>query len=74
MVIIHHNSKKLPKFSSFRAPNKNVNFVTGANGSGKSSILNALVLGLFAESKRTRRFSRVQDFVQKGKSRAVVQV
>ena len=51
-----------------------MNFVTGANGSGKSSILNALVLGLFAESKHTKRFSRVQDFVQKGKSRAVVQV
>ena len=73
-MITHHISKKLPKSSSFRAPNKNVNFVTGANGSGKSSILNALVLGLFAESKHTKRFSRVQDFVQKGKSRAVVQV
>ena len=74
MVIIHHNSKEVAQILSFRAPNKNVNFVTGANGSGKSSILNALVLGLFAESKHTRRFSRVQDFVQKGKSRAVVQV
>ena len=73
-MISHHKSKKLSKFSSSRAPNKNVNFVTGANGSGKSSILNALVLGLFAESKHTKRFSRVQDFVQKGKSRAVVQV
>ena len=58
----------------FRCPNKNVNFVTGANGSGKSAVLLGLVLGLFAESKQTKRYSRVQDFVQKGRRRAVVQV
>ena len=58
----------------FRSPNKNVNFVTGANGSGKSAVLLGLVLGLFAESKQTKRYSRVQDFVQKGSRRAVVEV
>ena len=58
----------------FRCPNKNVNFVTGVNGSGKSAVLLGLVLGLFAESKQTKRYSRVQDFVQKGRRRAVVQV
>ena len=51
-----------------------MNFVTGANGSGKSAVLCGLVLGLFAESKQTKRYSRVQDFVQKGSRRAVVQV
>ena len=51
-----------------------MNFVTGANGSGKSAVLLGLVLGLFAESKQTKRYSRVQDFVQKGSRRAVVQV
>ena len=48
--------------------------MTGVNGSGKSAVLLGLVLGLFAESKQTKRYSRVQDFVQKGRRRAVVQV
>ena len=48
--------------------------MTGANGSGKSAVLLGVVLGLFAESKQTKRYSRVQDFVQKGSRRAVVQV
>ena len=51
-----------------------MNFVTGDNGSGKSSVLLALVLGLFAESKQTKRYSRIQDFVKKGCRRAVVEV
>ena len=51
-----------------------MNFVTGENGSGKSSVLLALVLGLFAESKQTKRYSRIQDFVKKGCRRAVVEV
>ncbi len=56
------------------APNKNVNFVTGLNGSGKSSVLQGLVLGLLADSKHTKRYSKLQDFIQKGHQRAVVQV
>ena len=51
-----------------------MNFVTGVNGSGKSSIMLGLVLGLFAESKQTKRFSRIQDFVQKGSRQAVIQI
>eukprot|EP00092_Neocalanus_flemingeri_P012357 GFUD01013323.1.p1 GENE.GFUD01013323.1~~GFUD01013323.1.p1 ORF type:complete len:1085 (-),score=369.84 GFUD01013323.1:206-3460(-) len=55
-------------------PNKNVNFVTGVNGSGKSSVLQGLVLGLLADSKHTKRYNKLQDFIQKGHSRAIVQV
>jgi len=55
-------------------PIKNVNFVTGVNGSGKSSILQGLVLGLLGESKNTKRYNRLQDFIQKGHSRAMVEV
>ena len=76
-------------------PNKNVNFVTGANGSGKSSILqglhnfkfnrkriksikirlflkhfSGLVLGLLADSKHTKRYSKLQDFIQRGTDKA----
>merc|ERR1719357_433365 len=55
-------------------PNKNVNFVTGVNGSGKSSVLQGLVLGLLADSKHTKRYNKLQDFIQKGHSKAIVQV
>ena len=55
-------------------PNRNVNFVTGLNGSGKSSVLQGLVLGLLADSKHTKRYTKLQDFIQKGFQRAVVQV
>jgi len=51
-----------------------VNFVTGVNGSGKSSVLQGLVLGLLADSKHTKRYNKLQDFIQKGHNRAIVQV
>ena len=73
------------------SPNRNVNFVTGANGSGKSSILQGmciifdmqdcihiklpgLVLGLLADSKHTKRYSKLQDFVRRGANKAEIQV
>jgi len=55
-------------------PNPCVNFVTGSNGSGKSSVLQALVLGLMGESKHIKRYSKVSEFVKKDCSRAVIQV
>jgi chromosome segregation ATPase len=48
--------------------------VTGQNGSGKSSVLQGLVLGLLADSKHTKRYNKLQDFIQKGHNRAIVQV
>ena len=58
----------------FRQPNKNITFVTGANGSGKSSVLQGLVLGLLADSKHTKRYSKLSDYIQKGQSAATIQV
>ena len=58
----------------FREPNRNVNFVTGLNGSGKSSVLQGLVLGLLADSKHTKRYNKLTDFIQKGHQKAVIQV
>ena len=55
-------------------PNKNINFLTGVNSSGKSSVLQGLVLGLLGDTKQTKRYRRMQDFIQKGFSRAIVQV
>lgn len=62
------------KFTFFREPNRNVNFVTGLNGSGKSSVLQGLVLGLLADSKHTKRYNKLTDFIQKGHQKAVIQV
>jgi len=55
-------------------PNPCVNFVTGSNGSGKSSVLQALVLGLLGESKHIKRYSKVSEFVKKDCSRALIQI
>jgi len=55
-------------------PNQCVNFVTGKNGSGKSSVLQGLVLGLCGESKSTKRFSKVSEFIKKDTNKATIQV
>jgi predicted ATPase len=40
--------------------------VTGANGSGKSTIANAICLCLGAQARTTGRTSNVQSFIRKG--------
>ena len=40
-------------------PNSRVNFVTGQNGAGKSSVLQGIVLGLLGETKNIKRFNKV---------------
>jgi predicted ATPase len=42
--------------------------VTGANGSGKSSIANAICLCLGAQARTTGRTSNVQSFIRKGET------
>lgn len=54
--------------------NKNVNFIVGRNGSGKSAILTALVVGLGAKANVTSRGSSVKEFIKKGKSSALVEI
>ena len=48
--------------------------MTGDNGSGTSSILQGLVIGRLADSRHTKRYSKLQDFIQKDYQRALVQV
>mmetsp|Transcript_43500 Transcript_43500/g.103388 ORF Transcript_43500/g.103388 Transcript_43500/m.103388 type:complete len:1198 (+) Transcript_43500:70-3663(+) len=43
--------------------NKKLNFVTGDNGSGKSSLLQAMSIALGAKSSDTARMSSLKDFV-----------
>jgi len=59
--------------------NKNVNFIYGQNGSGKSAILAAIQICLGAGARRTHRARNVQDLVRKdagsgGSSSAKVRV
>lgn len=56
-------------------PCRRVNFVTGANGSGKSAILAALQICLGASAKATHRGNRIGDLVREGhEGQAVVRV
>jgi len=55
-------------------PNNQVNFVTGANGSGKSSVLQALVLGLNGEVKGMGRYQKAKDFIKKDSPKAIIQI
>ncbi|XP_064195254.1 structural maintenance of chromosomes protein 6-like [Anguilla rostrata] len=50
----------------------NVNFVIGNNGSGKSAILTALIVGLGGKATTTNRGSSVKGFVKEGESSADV--
>lgn len=53
---------------------KNVNFLTGRNGSGKSAILTALVVGLGAKASLTNRGNSVKGFIKTGQNSAYVEI
>jgi structural maintenance of chromosomes protein 5 len=50
------------------------NFIIGANGSGKSSLVCAICLGLGGSPSNMQRASDLKDFIRKGSNEAVVQV
>ncbi|KAJ8410183.1 hypothetical protein AAFF_G00201640 [Aldrovandia affinis] len=52
----------------------NVNFVIGNNGSGKSAILTALIVGLGGKATTTNRGSSLKGFVKEGESSADVSI
>ncbi|XP_018302040.1 structural maintenance of chromosomes protein 6 [Mycetomoellerius zeteki] len=54
--------------------NKNVNFIVGRNGSGKSAILTALTVGLGARANVTSRGTSVKEFIKKGRNSATIEI
>uniref|UniRef100_A0A668AX34 Structural maintenance of chromosomes 6 n=1 Tax=Myripristis murdjan TaxID=586833 RepID=A0A668AX34_9TELE len=52
----------------------NVNFIVGNNGSGKSAILTALIVGLGGKATVTNRGASLKDFVRTGENTADVTV
>ncbi|XP_027711421.1 structural maintenance of chromosomes protein 6 [Vombatus ursinus] len=52
----------------------NVNFVVGNNGSGKSAVLTALIVGLGGKATATNRGSSLKGFVKDGQSSADVSI
>ncbi|XP_057664311.1 structural maintenance of chromosomes protein 6 [Diorhabda carinulata] len=53
---------------------KNISFVIGKNGSGKSAILTALIIGLGGRATLTNRGSNVKGFVKAGKPSAIIEI
>ncbi|KAI9575195.1 hypothetical protein GQX74_015191 [Glossina fuscipes] len=54
--------------------NPRVNFLVGRNGSGKSAILAALVLGLGCNAKVTNRSKSAKDFIKIGETTAKIEI
>ncbi|XP_029349003.1 structural maintenance of chromosomes protein 6 isoform X2 [Echeneis naucrates] len=52
----------------------NVNFIVGNNGSGKSAILTALIVGLGGKATVTSRAASLKDFVKSGENTASITV
>ncbi|XP_068039516.1 structural maintenance of chromosomes protein 6 [Anomalospiza imberbis] len=52
----------------------NLNFVVGTNGSGKSSVLTALIVGLGGKATATSRGSSLKMFIQKGETSADISI
>ncbi|XP_034934141.1 structural maintenance of chromosomes protein 6 [Chelonus insularis] len=53
--------------------NPNVNFIIGQNGSGKSSVLNALTVGLGGKAKATDRANNVGDIMKNGCTKSSIE-
>uniref|UniRef100_A0A8C5X0B9 Structural maintenance of chromosomes protein 6 n=1 Tax=Malurus cyaneus samueli TaxID=2593467 RepID=A0A8C5X0B9_9PASS len=52
----------------------NLNFIVGTNGSGKSSVLTALIVGLGGKATATNRGSSLKMFIQKGETSADISI
>uniref|UniRef100_A0A0C9RF88 Smc6_2 protein n=1 Tax=Fopius arisanus TaxID=64838 RepID=A0A0C9RF88_9HYME len=54
--------------------NKNVNFIVGRNGSGKSAILTAITIGLGGRASTTERGDSFKTFIKSGKVSCTIEI
>ncbi|XP_066139567.1 structural maintenance of chromosomes protein 6 [Euwallacea fornicatus] len=53
---------------------KNINFLVGKNGSGKSAILTALIVGLGGRANLTNRGTSIKNFIKVGKPSSNIEI
>ena len=68
---VSHTSRPLLLRSSFLS---SLNMVVGANGTGKSTILNAICLGMGGEPKLLGRADDLRAFIMHGKDKASIEI
>lgn len=54
--------------------NPQVNLLIGRNGSGKSAILTALIVGLGAKASKTSRSGQLKNFIKAGENSATIEI
>ena len=56
------------------SPGPNLNVIIGPNGTGKSTIVCAICLGMLGKPSVLGRAGNICDFIKYGKNRAVVEI
>jgi chromosome segregation ATPase len=74
--MLHESSLIFPVLPPFFLPRHpfRLNLVCGPNGTGKSTILNAMCLGLGGEPRHLGRADDVREFIAHGQDRALIEI
>lgn len=73
--LLHISLKNFMCHGNFKLDfNSRMNFILGHNGSGKSGILTAVIIGLGGTAKATSRSNTTSKLVKNGESSAVIEI